>query len=84
MHALLKQADFDMQRRQYNTVVSAAMKMLNTLEQATGEKSARDHGLHIEGELAIALTEGISILLRILYPVVPHIGWKLWRSLGFA
>ena len=84
IHALLKQADFDMQRRQYNTVVSAAMKMLNTLEQATGEKSARDHGLHIEGELAIALTEGISILLRILYPVVPHIGWKLWRSLGFA
>jgi len=31
---LLKQADFDYQRRQYNTVVSACMKMLNTLEAA--------------------------------------------------
>ena len=32
VHTILKQANFDYQRRQYNTVVSAAMKMLNTLE----------------------------------------------------
>ena len=31
-----------------------------------------------------ALTEGLSILLRVLYPVVPHIGWTLWRQLGYA
>ena len=32
VHTILKQANFDYQRRQYNTVVSAAMKMLNVLE----------------------------------------------------
>ena len=34
IHANLKQADFDYSRMQYNTVVSAAMKMLNALEDA--------------------------------------------------
>ncbi len=76
MHSLLKQADFDMQRRQYNTVVSAAMKMLNTLEEAAKSEQSPD--------LQLALTEGLSILLRVLYPVVPHIGWMLWRDLGYA
>ena len=33
VHELLRQADFDLGRRQYNTVVSAAMKMLNTLKR---------------------------------------------------
>jgi len=28
--------------------------------------------------------EGLSLLLRILYPVVPHTTWLLWRDLGFA
>ena len=78
IHTLLKQADFDMQRKQYNTVVSATMKMLNTLEDAAKAGSAENEDLNL------ALTEGLSILLRTLYPVVPHIGWVLWRDLGFA
>jgi leucyl-tRNA synthetase len=76
LHGLLRQADFDMQRRQYNTVVSAAMKMLNSLEDAAKSEQSLD--------LQLALTEGLSILLRVLYPVVPHIGWVLWRDLGFG
>ena len=28
--------------------------------------------------------EGLSILLRVLYPVVPHISCALWDELGFA
>ncbi len=28
--------------------------------------------------------EGLSILIRVLYPVVPHIGCALWDELGFA
>ena len=78
IHALLKQANFDMQRKQYNTVVSATMKMLNTLEDAAKTGPADNQDLNL------ALTEGLSILLRTLYPVVPHIGWVLWRDLGFA
>ena len=78
IHTLLKQADFDMQRKQYNTVVSATMKMLNTLEDAAKTSSTDNQDFNL------ALTEGLSILLRVLYPVVPHIGWALWRDLGFA
>jgi leucyl-tRNA synthetase len=73
IHGLLKQADYDYQRIQYNTVVSTAMKMLNTLESAAQA-----------GVSGPALAEAASILLRVLYPVVPHITWRLWRELGFA
>src|SRR5690606_4431240 len=34
IHNVLRQADYDYQRKQYNTVVSAAMKMLNAIEAA--------------------------------------------------
>ena len=75
IHNLLKQADYDYQRIQYNTVVSGGMKMLNTLEQA----KLADDTAH-----QTALAECVSILLRVLYPVVPHICWTLWRHLGYA
>ncbi|HLR83106.1 MAG TPA: leucine--tRNA ligase [Paenalcaligenes sp.] len=75
IHALLKQADYDYQRIQYNTVVSGCMKMLNTLEDAKLDDSEAAHA---------TLAECTSILLRILYPVVPHICWTLWNELGYA
>ena len=73
LHELFKQADFDLQRKQYNTVVSGCMKILNRLEEATKDAAkACPQGL----------TEGLSILIRLLYPVVPHITNRLWDSLG--
>jgi leucyl-tRNA synthetase len=74
MHTLLKQANFDYERLQYNTVVSACMKMLNTLEEAKLSDSAADKA---------ALSECISLLIRILYPVCPHIACALWEQLGY-
>jgi leucyl-tRNA synthetase len=80
VHTILKQANFDYQRRQYNTVVSAAMKMLNTLEPVKlGEGK--------DGSQAIrpaVLRECIGILLRMLYPVVPHLTHRLWIEMGYA
>jgi len=75
IYTLLKQADFDYERMQYNTVVSACMKMLNTIESAKLE-----HDVH----QSAVITETMSILLRVLYPVVPHLTWTLWNELGFA
>ena len=73
LHVTLKQANYDYERIQYNTVVSAGMKMLNTLDALpAGERGG--------GAL---LREGLSILLRVLYPVAPHTTWVLWRELGF-
>ena len=75
IHALLKQADYDYQRIQYNTVVSACMKMLNAIDDANlGDSSFAQ----------AATAETIGILLRVLYPVVPHITWQLWAELGYA
>jgi leucyl-tRNA synthetase len=71
VHGVLKQANFDYQRKQYNTVVSATMKMLNALEQAkTVTPEVR--------------RETLGILLRVLYPVVPHITFTLWNAAGYV
>jgi leucyl-tRNA synthetase len=40
VHKVLQQADYDFKRIQYNTVVSACMKMLNTLESAKDVEAA--------------------------------------------
>jgi leucyl-tRNA synthetase len=32
----------------------------------------------------VALAEGLSILLRTLYPACPHITAQLWQGLGYA
>jgi len=78
IHLALAQADFDYRRLQYNTVVSACMKMLNALEAAElpEEGDAR-------GATVAAVREALGILLRVLYPVVPHITHALWQALGF-
>jgi len=68
IHSVLKQANFDYSRIQYNTVVSACMKMLNTLEQAKGIQAG-------------VMRECLGILLRVLYPIVPHITQYLWQHL---
>jgi leucyl-tRNA synthetase len=73
LHTALQQALFDFQRMQYNTVVSATMKMLNALDGVKGQPAG-----------AGVLREGLGILLRTLYPVAPHISHALWVELGFA
>ena len=75
VHTILKQANFDYQRRQYNTVVSAAMKMLNVLEPIKLDQNSSIS--------APVLRECLSILLRILYPVVPHLTHVLWKEVGY-
>ena len=77
IHSVLRQASYDYERKQYNTVVSAAMKMLNALEAARPLAAAG-------GADATVLRECVSIALRVLYPVVPHVGHALWTELGFA
>jgi leucyl-tRNA synthetase len=75
IHGVLKQANYDYERMQYNTVVSAVMKMLNTLDDAALGTSSSD---------SAALAECFSILLRVLYPVCPHITYTLWNELGYG
>jgi len=75
VHKVLQQADYDLKRIQYNTVVSACMKMLNTLESAKLAEGAASDAV---------IAEGFSIFLRLLNPVAPHITHALWQDLGYA
>jgi leucyl-tRNA synthetase len=72
-HLLLKQANYDLGKFQFNTVASAAMKMLNSLEKAPAG----------EGREAV-IAECFGILLRILSPITPHICHALWVELGYG
>ena len=69
IHLLLKQANYDLGKLQFNTVASACMKMLNALEKAPADPHAR---------------EGFGILLRVLSPIAPHITHALWIELGYG
>jgi len=73
IHSVLKQANRDYERQQFNTVVSACMKIVNTLYKLGGS----------DGEKAL-LHEGYSIVLRLLAPIAPHATHVLWRDLGFG
>ena len=78
IHLHLKQADADYERMHYNTVVSAAMKMLNALEDAKAGNGSQP-------PVSPAVTrEAVGILLRVLYPLAPHITHALWNELGYA
>jgi leucyl-tRNA synthetase len=74
VHAVLKQANYDIGRHQFNTVASAAMKILNALERAPANEPA-SHAV---------VREGMGILLRLLSPIAPHISHHLWRELKFG
>ncbi|HFE32321.1 MAG TPA: leucine--tRNA ligase, partial [Gammaproteobacteria bacterium] len=69
IHGLLDQAGRDVAKYQFNTVVAAAMKMVNAL----GQVEAHDDPV---------FAEGVDLLLRLLAPIVPHITHELWKALG--
>ncbi len=71
IHTVLKQANVDMDKHQFNTVVSAAMKILNALDRLETTKDT-------------FVKEGFSILLRLLAPITPHISQALWKELDFT
>src|SRR5205807_2674039 len=70
IHLELKKANDDIERQKFNTVASACMKILNALEElAEWDATSR---------------EGLSILIRLLSPIAPHIAHHLWRELKFG
>jgi leucyl-tRNA synthetase len=77
LHQHLQQANFDYDRKQFNTVASASMKMLNLMESEAVARAP-------EGARTVFLKEAMSLLLRVLSPITPHIAQSLWRELGYG
>jgi len=97
IHLALKQANYDLSKHQFNTVVSAVMKILNTLDNVQLEthigsprslneaRPASDAADAASRQASNAIRkEGFSILLRLLSPISPHIAHALWRELGYG
>ncbi len=69
IHTILAQVIRDIEKNQFNTVVSAAMKIFKALATAQDQQ---------------VLSHGYQILLQILAPITPHISFVLWQDLGFG
>ena len=76
LYELLSQVQFDYTRHQFNTVASGCMKLLHKIIEADElNKAPYTQSL---------VYEGLSILLRLLAPITPHICHALWRNLGYG
>ncbi|MDX1836835.1 leucine--tRNA ligase [Legionella taurinensis] len=73
VNQILAQASNDYEKHQFNTVVSGCMKLFNELSAYSVETEDDKYFIHA----------GMSILLRLLAPITPHIGHHLWQQLGY-
>ncbi len=73
VHKTIKKVTDDLKRFQFNTAVAAIMELLNAVSRFEQEGS---NGIAI-------LKESVEALVRLLYPMAPHIAEKLWESLGY-
>jgi leucyl-tRNA synthetase len=81
----LKQANFDFDRHQFNTVIAACMKILNVLYRMPGPALKEGLSTPVWFIPQVALkSEGINLLLRLLSPIAPHITQALWKNLGYG
>ncbi len=73
VHKTIAKVTDDIERRQtYNTAIAAIMELMNKLTKASQE-SAQDHAV---------LDEALKAVVRMLYPITPHICYELWQALG--
>lgn len=74
LHEILRQADHDMERQQFNTVVSACMKLFNLMQKLDSKN----------GSELLMIHEAMSIILRLLAPITPHFTQTLWQQLEYG
>ncbi|OOF44337.1 leucine--tRNA ligase [Rodentibacter trehalosifermentans] len=73
VHKTIAKVSDDIGRRQtFNTAIAAIMELMNKLTKAP---------LDNEQDRAI-MAEALSAVVRMLYPITPHICFELWHALG--
>jgi len=73
VHKTIAKVSDDVDRRQtFNTAIAAIMELMNKLGKAPQE-SAQDRAI---------LDEALKAVVRMLYPITPHICFELWEALG--
>lgn len=82
IYEILQLARHDYDRQQFNTVIASCMKLLNLLQTASRSLTSCTNDLLFTQKQII--WQGLSILLRLLAPIVPHITHALWKELKFC
>ena len=82
LHKLLFKADYDINRMRLNNIPSAAMMMMNELQNFTAQTAAGNE--QQMADINAFLREGYGLVLRLLSPATPHIAQSLWEHLGMA
>ena len=73
VHKTIAKVSDDIGRRQtFNTAIAAVMELMNKLTKAS---------LESEQDRAV-MAEALSAVVRMLYPITPHICFELWQALG--
>ena len=73
VHKTIAKVSDDIGRRQtFNTAIAAVMELMNKLTKASLE-SDQDRAV---------IAEALSAVVRMLYPITPHICFELWQALG--
>jgi leucyl-tRNA synthetase len=82
INATLKQAIYDFDRHQFNTVVAAGMKIMNGvsgLVKVTNQDTAPSADAR-----NMIIAESLGILLRLLSPIAPHVTQAIWKELEYG
>ena len=82
INTVLQQALMDFNKYQFNTVVAAGMKIINSVSGLV--KTMTNRTPESAGPDNMIIAESMSILLRLLSPIAPHISHTLWRELGYG
>ncbi|MBL4622695.1 MAG: class I tRNA ligase family protein, partial [Immundisolibacteraceae bacterium] len=77
------QAQFDFDKEQFNTVVSAGMKLVNELSRSLAKISEASEA-QVSGQqsdFVLVMDEALSVVIRMLGPIIPHACHALWQQL---
>lgn len=86
LHEQLAQAQFDFDKEQFNTVVSAGMKLVNELTRLSQRVADSGcEGAQIKPPAYYQLMEeALGVVIRMLSPIIPHVCHCLWQQLGYS
>ncbi|MDF1818997.1 MAG: leucine--tRNA ligase [Immundisolibacteraceae bacterium] len=86
LHEQLAQAQFDFDKEQFNTVVSAGMKLVNELTRLSQRVADSGcEGAQIKPPAYYQLMEeALGVVIRMLSPIIPHVCHCLWQQLGYG
>jgi len=72
VHRTVKKVTDDLDRFQFNTAIAAVMELLN--DTSRFEPSVEED--------SVVLRKAVEVMVRLLYPMAPHVSEELWHDLG--